>query len=198
MRPYLFLVVLYISLVQFLCITDVKASIWDNNLATNDYIVLKGGEKFLGRIINNNNGKLKAIKFEHLNGEEVLFYHEDLEAYGYRGGKQYVKIDLPHSDQKAFLQVIFSGSFTLLHQRNTFYISNSDEVFELKRRFPEEKSNYVPPYKRPYTGILKVLLAGRCGYELDDRITGTKLRKSSLIDTLTRYHQCEDLSYQIY
>jgi len=163
-----------------------------------DYVIIRGGEKFLGRIINNNSGRLKTLKFEHLNVEEALFSHEDLEAYGYKDGKQYVKIDLPHTDQKAFLQVIFSGSFTLLHQRNTFYISNSDEVFELKKRFPEDKSNYVPPYKRPYTGLLKVLMAGNCGFELNDRITTTKLRSKSLIDILIRYHECEGLDCLVF
>jgi hypothetical protein len=168
----------------------------------NDYIINNSGEKIYGEIhrtFDFNN--YETIRFRKGTNEEIAYSPKDIEGFGLENGRYFLSLDLPELEEKVFAQIIFSGKLNLISYKSRYFIETSDQIIELKSTY-----NTIDGFgrqvkntnRKPYLGILNLVMAGYCGTELKSSIILTGFNEQDFIAIFQKYHLCEDLPYVIH
>jgi hypothetical protein len=168
----------------------------------NDYIINNSGEKIYGEILRNFDfNNYETIRFRTGTNEEIAYSPKDIEGFGLGNGRFFLSLELPELEEKVFAQIIFSGKINLISYKSRYFIETSDQIIELKSSFKtiDESGRHVKNTNRkPYLGILNLVMAGNCGTELKSSIVLTGFNDQDFISILQKYHICENLPYQIH
>lgn len=182
----------------------IEEDLWSNsNPATgldSDFIITSNGSKLFGKIISNYDySDYKKVEFEH-NETVKTYFPADLRAFGLTNGRFFMSKKLPESTEKEFVQILFSGRLQLDYKKGRYYLDNGIEIQELRSFYQDISTpgNVKKRRIRLYISTLKILTAGKCGFEMNDLIERARLEEQDLIRILAQYHECEELPYKLH
>jgi len=165
-----------------------------------DYVILPSGEQLEGKVVRkfdyNQYSKLKFIEHTGVHRE---FSPEEIKGFGLQNGRIFQVKLFQGMEQPVFVQRVFTGKINLIQYDGRFFLENDHQTLELKEQFTKKEieGRYYSAHEKPYIGVLNIMMAGKCGTELNYFINYVRLVEESLIGILKKYHECEELDYEI-
>ena len=174
---------------------------WSQQPPNQDYIILESGEIEKGKIVRSfDQSNYSVVKFISQSGSKKDLSPNDIQGFGLDNGRIFKSMKLPGKPNKVFVQQILTGTFNLLSHQDDIYIESDVELVQMYKSLEENNfaGRIVTNIKKPFVDDLFILFAGTCGTALKKNIEKTYYSDYGFLDLLIRYHQCENLPYQVH
>lgn len=172
----------------------------DATVGTQDFVILNSGDKIFGKILREYQvADYDQVVFES-GGSKRTFLPADLKGFRLDDGRLFLTKTLPGSSSAEFVQILLSGKMNLDYRKDRYFISDGDRYEELRAYYVEgqRKEKKTNRYVKAYLATLKDFLKGNCGNELNTQIEKTLFEEDSFLRLFVKYHECEQVPYELY